>query len=112
MAGRPSAPSEILVERSTYAWTSTLKRRLLKEGVLVNRCSRCGLGPEWQGEPLTMILDHRNGDNRDNRLGNLRLLCPNCNSQQPTFAGKNRGRYRLAGPAGRANRLDRSARAL
>jgi HNH endonuclease len=92
----PKRPlSEVLVERSTYAWTSTLKRRLLKEGVLLNRCSECGLPPEWQGKPLTTILDHRNGDNTDNRLENLRLLCPNCNSQQPTFAGKNRGRYRL-----------------
>lgn len=110
----PKRPlSEILVERSTYAWTSTLKRRLLKEGLLVNQCSRCGRPPEWLGEPLTMILDHRNGDNRDNRLENLRLLCPNCNSQQPTFAGKNRGRYRLGGGAvGRASRLDRAARAL
>jgi 5-methylcytosine-specific restriction endonuclease McrA len=42
-----------------------------------------------------MVLDHRNGDNTDNRLDNLRLLCPNCNSQQATFAGRNRGRYRL-----------------
>jgi hypothetical protein len=92
----PERPfSEILVERSTYLCTSDLKRRLLKQGLLVNRCSECGLLPEWRGKLLTMVLDHRNGDNTDNRLDNLRLLCPNCNSQQPTFAGKNRGRYRL-----------------
>src|SRR5947199_95785 len=85
----PKRPlSEVLVECSTYTCTSTLKRRLIREGLLVNQCSRCGLPPEWQGEPLTMILDHRNGDNRDNRLENLRLLCPNYNTQQPTFAGK------------------------
>ena len=93
---KPKRPlSEILVVRSTYLCTSGLKRRLIKEGVLVNRCSECGLPPEWRGQPLTMVLDHRNGDNTDNRLENLRLLCPNCNSQQPTFAGKNRGRYHL-----------------
>jgi hypothetical protein len=93
---KPKRPlSEILVVHSTYLHTSGLKRRLIREGVLVNRCSVCGRLPEWQGKPLTMVLDHRNGDNTDNRLENLRLLCPNCNSQQPTFAGKNRGRYRL-----------------
>jgi len=110
----PKRPlSEILVVGSTYQGTNHLKLRLLKEGLLVNQCSRCGLPPVWQGEPLTMILDHRNGDNRDNRLENLRLLCPNCNTQQPTFAGKNRGRYRLGGgAAGPASRLDRAARAL
>jgi 5-methylcytosine-specific restriction endonuclease McrA len=104
----PKRPlADILVDRSPYRGsTSKLKRRLLKEGLLVNRCSLCGLPPVWRGERLTMILDHRNGDNRDNRLENLRLLCPNCNSQQPTFAGKNRGRYRLA------TRLDRARRAL
>jgi hypothetical protein len=93
----PKRPlSEILVVASSYRGsTSKLKRRLIREGLLVNRCSECGLPPVWQGERLTMILDHRNGDNRDNRLENLRLLCPNCNSQQPTFAGKDRGRYRL-----------------
>jgi hypothetical protein len=92
----PKRPlSEILVVGSTYFGSNHLKRRLIKEGLLVNLCSECGLLPEWQGKPLIMILDHRNGDNTDNRLENLRLLCPNCNSQQPTFAGKNRGRYRL-----------------
>ena len=90
----PTRPlSEILVAHSDYTWTTTLKRRLLKEGLLVNRCYECALPPEWRGKRLVMVLDHRNGDRADNRLENLRLLCPNCNSQQETFAGKNRGRY-------------------
>jgi hypothetical protein len=70
-----------------------LKKRLIRAGLLVNCCSVCGLRPEWQGQLLVMILDHINGDRSDNRIENLRLLCPNCNSQQPTFAGKNWGRY-------------------
>jgi hypothetical protein len=90
----PSRPlEEVLVEKSTYLTTSHLKRRLLKEGLLVNHCYECLSPPVWRGKPLVLILDHRNGDRSDNRIENLRLLCPNCNSQQSTFAGKNKGYY-------------------
>jgi len=78
--------SELLVENSNYNRTH-LKNRLLKEGILKNKCSICDL-EEWQGKPLVMVLDHVNGVNNDNRIENLRMLCPNCNSQQPTFAGR------------------------
>lgn len=81
---------QILVENSTYTTTSTLKARLLKEGVIEEKCVGCGQGPEWMGKPLTLTLDHINGKNRDHRLINLRLLCPNCNSQTPTFSGRNK----------------------
>jgi hypothetical protein len=46
----------------------------------------------WRGAPLTMILDHINGVNSDNRPENLRWVCPNCNSQLPTYGGRNIGR--------------------
>lgn len=91
----PKRPlSEILVIDSPYLSSRHLKHRLLKEDILVNRCSECGSSPVWQGKPLVLILDHRNGNRCDNRIENLRLLCPNCNSQQETFAGRNKGRYR------------------
>jgi hypothetical protein len=81
--------NEILVQNSTYRDNKKLKRRLLKEGLLTNHCYICGLEPIWLGEPLVLVLDHINGDALDYRLENLRLLCPNCNSQQATFAGRN-----------------------
>lgn len=68
--------------------TSFIKRKIMKAGLLPEVCSICGLGPVWQGQPLVLALDHINGDHRDFRLENLRLLCPNCHSQTPTFAGR------------------------
>lgn len=52
--------------------------------------------PEWQGKPLALILDHKNGNNRDNNPKNLRYLCPNCDAQQPTRGGANQGRVENA----------------
>lgn len=71
-----------------------IKRRLLQEGVLEACCSSCGIR-EWLGLPAPLELDHVNGDRRDNRLENLRLLCPNCHAQTPTYRGRNIGRLDL-----------------
>jgi endogenous inhibitor of DNA gyrase (YacG/DUF329 family) len=84
--------SQILVQGSTYA-RGHLKKRLLNEGLLKNECTLCGALPIWQDRPLVLILDHINGVNNDNRLTNLRLVCPNCNSQLPTFAGRAARQY-------------------
>ena len=79
---------DVLVANSSYK-TGNLKVKLLKHGLLENKCKICGIGPEWNGKPLTLALDHENGINNDHRLSNIRLLCPNCHSQTPTFAGRN-----------------------
>ena len=52
-------------------------------------CAICGQGPEWNGKPLTLTLDHINGKNNDNELSNLRWVCPNCDRQLDTFGYKN-----------------------
>ena len=65
-----------------------LKRRLLKAGLKEERCEDCGIS-EWLGEPLRMTLHHVNGDGYDNRLENLRFLCPNCHSRTSNYGGRN-----------------------
>jgi len=82
--------AKILVENSTFS-TGHLKNRLVKEEILAYHCVLCGLS-EWQGSPLVLRLDHINGNPVDHRLENLRLLCPNCDSQQPTFSRGHRKR--------------------
>lgn len=82
--------SEILVSNSQYLNTSRLKIRLLKAKLLTDHCYICGMLPIWNNKPLTLIMDHINGKHNDHRLENLRLVCPNCNSQLPTHAGRNK----------------------
>lgn len=62
-------------------------------------CSTCGLS-EWNGSPITLEVDHIDGDSSNNTLVNLRLLCPNCHSQTETYRNKNKGN-------GRHNRRER-----
>ena len=98
---------EILVEVSAYLNRSHLKIRLIKAGLLRNECYECGLPPEWKGKPLTLQLDHINGVNNDNRITNLRLLCPNCHSQTATHSGRNAVRYVAVEPTPRKQRVVR-----
>lgn len=63
-----------------------LKRKLIKERILEEKCTKCGIGPMWNNEPLILHLDHINGKRNDNCVENLRLLCPNCHSQTETYA--------------------------
>lgn len=79
---------ELFRENSPHG-RSTLKKYIIKNSLIPYKCSKCGLENLWNGKPLVLILDHINGIPNDDRLENLRFLCPNCNSQEDTFAGKN-----------------------
>ena len=79
---------DILVEESTYTNLPRLKERLLKAGLLEYKCAICGNTGTWMNMDLTLQLDHINGIHNDNRLKNLRLLCPNCHTQTKTYGSK------------------------
>jgi HNH endonuclease len=57
-------------------------------------CAICGLPSDWNGLPLVLVLDHIDGDPNNNRRENLRLICPNCDSQLPTYKSRNWGNGR------------------
>lgn len=80
---------DILVENSSYLSTTTLKERLYREGLKKRCCEICGQDENWMGNKISLILDHINGINNDNRIENLRIVCPNCNASLPTHGGKN-----------------------
>ena len=78
--------SEYLVSGSTIH-TFKLKEKLLQYGLKLNKCEICGC-ESWLGKPINCQLHHINGDNRDNRLENLQILCPNCHSQTDNYCGQ------------------------
>lgn len=81
--------NEVLFTNNNVSRTGIVKKRIIKESLLPHICNLCGCTPTWQGKPLVLILDHIDGCSTNNELANLQLVCPNCNSQLATHAGKN-----------------------
>jgi len=80
--------SEILVINSNYQ-SYKLKMRLFKESIKKPKCEECGWAKISKDGRLPLELDHINGNNRDNRVENLRILCPNCHSLKLTYRARN-----------------------
>lgn len=85
--GRGQPLEEILVKDSSYSRAS-LKKRLWISGLKPRFCELCGQDELWRGLPMGLILDHINGVRDDNRLKNLRIVCPNCAATLDTHCGR------------------------
>lgn len=82
---------DILVQDSNYNRTN-LKQRLYATKLKNRECELCGQGEIWNDRRMSLILDHINGVSDDNRIENLRIVCPNCNATLDTHCGKNKGK--------------------
>jgi hypothetical protein len=85
----PKRPVEEYLKENSVVQSFKLKGRLITEGLKEHKCECCGI-TEWNGKPAPIELDHINGNHHDNRLENLRILCPNCHAQTDTYRGKNK----------------------
>lgn len=83
---------EMFIEGSKVT-QGALRTRIKRDNLIPYKCAICGNNGEWNNKPLILTLDHINGNRTDNRLENLRYLCPNCDRQQDTFGAKNKTRY-------------------
>ncbi len=87
---KPKVPlEEVMVLGSDYQ-SFKLKRRLFLGNIKEKKCEECGWAKYSKDGRLPLELDHINGNKRDNRLENLRILCPNCHSLKPTHRGRNK----------------------
>lgn len=79
---------KVFCENSTTG-RGSIKKRILYFKLIEYKCSDCNITTIWNNKPIVLHLDHINGINSDNRLENLRFLCPNCHSQTDTYTGRN-----------------------
>ena len=79
---------EIFENKHPQYQTNKLRIRLIKEGIKEHECESCGIR-EWMNNPISLELDHIDGNKTNHSLDNLRILCPNCHSQTSTYRGKN-----------------------
>ena len=90
---KPAAPLEKILRRGSEYQSYKLKQRLFSSKIKALRCELCGWARRSLDGRIPLELDHINGDRKDNRLVNLRILCPNCNSLKSTHRGLNKKRH-------------------
>ncbi|MEK7500562.1 MAG: HNH endonuclease signature motif containing protein [Patescibacteria group bacterium] len=88
--GKPRIPLKKVLVKNSHFQSFKLKKRLFTANLKPKECEECGWSKITPDGYLPLELDHINGDRHDNRLGNLRILCPNCHSLKPTHRGRNR----------------------
>lgn len=86
---RGQRPLQELLAQDIIVRSAHLKERLYRAGLKQPVCELCGQGEEWRGRRIALILDHVSGVRTDNRLENLRIVCPNCNATLVTHCGRN-----------------------
>ena len=87
---RPAVPVELLLVEDSDVQSYKLKTKLFAKGLKKPKCELCGWAAITSDGRIPLELDHINGVRRDNRIENLRILCPNCHSLQPTHRGRNK----------------------
>jgi 5-methylcytosine-specific restriction endonuclease McrA len=86
---KPRLNNDLFITNSKIC-NRSIKAKIIKHKLIEYKCNYCGCDDQWLGQRMPLILDHINGINNDNRLENLRFLCSNCDSIQPTYKSKNK----------------------
>lgn len=92
LASRYALPLEQVLVAGRATQSYALKKRLFYAALKEPRCELCGWAEQAPDGRIPVEFDHKDGDTKNNRLENLRVLCPNCHALQPTHRGLNQQR--------------------